>query len=195
MAADAISPVPVALGSATSDTEEGRAFFQERLGLYAMWIFILSGGFYLLNTVLAADLRVNLTQHSLAHLGATLTLGAVWGTTRAAVLSTPVLRWVDTAALIVSCLLFAVMAGGMAQLLVAAGADPMQALLIGQLAAGSTILTRAVAVPSTPARTFWIGLVALAPQVVYASHVLLNAPVLMLMPGTETVAQMAVAGC
>ena len=39
MAADAISPVPVALGSATSDTEEGRAFFQERLGLYAMWIF------------------------------------------------------------------------------------------------------------------------------------------------------------
>ena len=114
--------------------------------------------------MLTADLRVNLTQYSLAHLGATLTLGAVWGTTRAAVLSTPVLRWVDTATLIVSCLLFAVMGGGMAQLFVAAGEDPTQALLVGQLAAGSTILTRAVALPSTPARTFWLGLVVLVPR-------------------------------
>ena len=92
MATTTISPVPVALGSAASDTEERRAFFQERLGLYAMWAFILSGGFYLLNTVLTADLRVNLTLYSLAHLGGTMTFGAVWGTTRAAVLSIPALR-------------------------------------------------------------------------------------------------------
>ena len=68
----------------------------------------------------------------------------------------------------------------------------MQALLIAQLAAGSTILTRAVAVPSTATRTFWLSLVALVPQVGYATYVLLNAPVLTLFPGAETVAEMAV---
>ena len=192
MATVTASPVPVALGSASSDTEEGRAFFQERLGLYAMWVFILSGGFYLLNTVLTADLRVNLTQYSLAHLGATLTVGAVWGTTRAVVLSPWVLRWVDATAPFVTCLLFAVMGGGMARLHETAGGDPTQALLMGQLAAGSTLLTRAVAVPSTPTRTFWISLVALVPQVVYATYVEMTASVLTLMPGAETVTQMAV---
>ena len=68
MSTATVSRVPVALGSAASDTEEGRAFFQERLGLYAMWIFILAGGFYLLNWVLTPDLRAHLTQYSLAHL-------------------------------------------------------------------------------------------------------------------------------
>ena len=43
------SAVPIALGSASSDTEEGRAFFQDRLGLYAKWVFIFSGSFYALN--------------------------------------------------------------------------------------------------------------------------------------------------
>ena len=187
------SPVPVALGSATSDTEEGRAFFQERLGLYGMWVFILSGSFYLLNTalVLRVDPGALLEGYSLAHLGATLTVGAVWGTTRVFALSTPVLRWVDAGALIVTCLLFAVMAADIAQLHLAVGADPTQALLVGQLACMSTILTRAVAVPSTPVRTFWLSLTALVPQAGYAARVLLSAPVLILLPGTETVAQMA----
>ena len=190
------SPVPVALGSATADTEEGRAFFQDRLGLYAMWVFILSGSFYLLNTalVLMVDLSVLLERYSLAHLGATLTLGSVWGTTRLFVLSTPVLRRVDAVTLIGSCLLFAVMGADMARLHVALGADPNQALLVGQLAIMSTILTRAVAVPSTPVRTFWLSLIALVPQVGYAARVLLTAPVLTLMPGADTVEQMAVGG-
>ena len=43
------SPVPVALGSATTGTEEGRAFLQDRLRLYAGWVFAFAFGFYLLN--------------------------------------------------------------------------------------------------------------------------------------------------
>ena len=186
------SPVPVALGSATADTEEGRAFFQERLGLYGMWVFILSGSFYILNLVQLTELAVLWSPFSLAHLGATLILGAVWATTRMVVFSSEGLRWLDAAALIVGCGLFAIMAGAMAQLHVAVSSDPTQALLVGQLACSSTVLTRAVAVPSTPVRTFWLGFAALAPLAGYAAWVFFHAPVLVLMPGAETVAQMAV---
>lgn len=40
------SPIPVDLGSASSDIEEGRAFFQDRLRLCTGWTFVLAFGFY-----------------------------------------------------------------------------------------------------------------------------------------------------
>ena len=46
------SPIPVDLGSATSDIEEGRALFQDRLRLYTGWTFVLAFGFYLMNASL-----------------------------------------------------------------------------------------------------------------------------------------------
>jgi serine/threonine-protein kinase len=180
------------LGAATADSEEGRSFLQERLSLYTMWIFILSGGLYALNTALTPHLRILLSHYSLARFGVTVVFGAIWVTTRFATLSFWILRWVDGAALAVAGALFAVTGAGMAQVHVSAGGDPTQALLTGQLACGSTILTRAVAVPSTAERTFWIGLVALVPQVAYSAYTLLTAPVLSLMPGFESTSQMAV---
>ena len=51
----------------------------------------------------------------------------------------------------------------------------MHALLVAQLACTSTILARAVAVPSTPARTFWLGLVALTPNVIASAYILSTA--------------------
>ena len=38
-------PVPIALGSAASGTEEGREFFQARLALFGQCVFLISGGF------------------------------------------------------------------------------------------------------------------------------------------------------
>ena len=150
------SAVPIALGSASSDTEEGRAFFQDRLGLYAKWVFIFSGSFYALNLIEIPDVSLLLSGFSLSHLGATLTIGTLWAMTRSWVFSSRGLRWLDALGLVATCGIFAAMTGAMTRLHLALSTDPMQALLTGQLACSSTILTRAVAVPSTPARTFWL---------------------------------------
>ena len=175
MESRSLSPVPVALGSASADTEKGRAFFQDRLGLYAKWIFILSGMFVLLGLVTLRDPVELLKQYSLAHIGATLTLGTVWAATRMFRFTTRALFWIDAAAFILPCGLFAVMAGGVAHELIAISADPIQALLVGQLACSSTVLTRALAVPSTPTRTSWLTVAALIPQAAYGSWVVFTA--------------------
>ena len=39
-------PVPIALGSAASGTEEGREFFQSRLALFGGWVCLISGSFF-----------------------------------------------------------------------------------------------------------------------------------------------------
>lgn len=39
--------VPIALGSASSGTEEGRSFLQSRLALFGRWVLLISGGFYI----------------------------------------------------------------------------------------------------------------------------------------------------
>jgi serine/threonine-protein kinase len=183
MALGSRSRVPIALGSATTDTEEGRAFLQERLGLYAWWIFVLSGGFYLLNIGLSHDVRVQLGLPSLAHLGASLAMGAVWVASRTMTIGATSLRWLDSAGLIVVCWLFVLMGYAMGRMHVAVAVDPITALFVGQLACSSTILARAVAVPSTPTRTLWLGVAALAPQPVLGASLLFRAPVLTAMPG------------
>lgn len=174
--------VPVALGSAVTDTEEGRAFFQDRLGLYAGWVFVLSGGFYLLTVVMS---RALFTRSLTAHLGASLAMGAVWAATRTAARPMPALRALDAAGLVTACLLFAVMGREIGLVYAAAGLDPMAALLIGQLACSSTVLSRAVALPSTPARTVWLNTAALAPQPVLAAFTLLSAPAVAFAPGLD----------
>ena len=186
--------MPIALGPEASDTEEGRAFFQDRLGLFTRWIFIFTGGFYVLASGLMQDLASQFTQPSLAHLGAAVTFGGVWGATRLRALSMAALRWLDAATLLVGCLFFAVLAGGIAQIHLRAPADPTQALFLGQICVSSTLMYRAVAVPSTPSRTFWLGLTALMPQLGYGTWILIvNAPVLTYWLGRGGVTQNAVA--
>ena len=92
-----VASMPAALGSATTETEEGRDFFQQRLGFFGMWLFILSSGFYLLNaalSVLMAPAQLLLAP-SVLHLATTLLLGGVWWLTRTTVLSPCALRWAD----------------------------------------------------------------------------------------------------
>jgi predicted Ser/Thr protein kinase len=188
MASATAHRVPVAL-SASTDTEEGRAFFQERLGLYAGWVFVLSGGFFLLDIALHADLRALTTAPGLAHLGGTLAMGAVWAITRGAALGGRTLAWLDVGALIITCAFFAFMGRAIAVMHLAIGGDPMTGVLIGQLACASTVLVRAVAVPSTSRRTLWLGIAALAPQVALPAHLLLDTPTLPLphfAPGAQS---------
>ena len=45
--------IPVALQSGTADPQEARIFLQARIGRWAMWVCLLSSGFYLLNVILS----------------------------------------------------------------------------------------------------------------------------------------------
>ena len=80
MTTGALSSVPIALGSAATHTEEGRAFFQDRLGLYAGWVFVLALGFYVLNVAaaVAMDLSYLIEASALWYVAACLTTGGVW---------------------------------------------------------------------------------------------------------------------
>ena len=168
-----LTPMPAALGSTTPETEEGRAFFQQRLGLFGRWLFILSGGFYLLNVVLSALMAPAqlLLPSSLAHLAATLLLGGVWWLTRTTVLSPRALLWTDAGTVISVCLLLSVMGVAMAVLETDWMQGPMEAILVAQLAVSSTVLARAIVVPSAALRTFWLGAAALVPQNLASAYV------------------------
>ena len=166
-----LEQVPVALGSASTDTEEGRAFFQDRLRLYTGWIFVLSAGFYALTmtNIFVLGFVFLLEPANAFHLLATVTVGGVWLMTRLAHWSWQRLMVIDAVTIVSTCLLFAAMSAAFAlgdeDYLV----DPSHAILTGQLAIMSTILTRAVALPSTPTRTFWLGVVSLLPQVILSA--------------------------
>ena len=49
--------VAIAMPSASPDTAGARQFLQERLALWALWVFVLSGGFFLVNVVTWPFLR------------------------------------------------------------------------------------------------------------------------------------------
>jgi serine/threonine protein kinase len=68
--------VPIALGGGTSRTEEGRVFFQNRLALYGGWVFLISGGFYLVGMAMRAAYEVAFSPATLFHLiGPSMLLG------------------------------------------------------------------------------------------------------------------------
>ena len=187
MATAPVASMPAALGSATTETEEGRDFFQKRLGLFGMWLFILSSGFYLLNaalSVLMAPAQLLLAP-SVLHLATTLLLGGVWWLTRTTVLSPCALRWADAGTVMSVCLLLSVMGGAMAVLQTDWTQSPVEALLIAQLAVSSAILARAIVIPSTARRTFWLGAAALVPQNLTSAYVFVRIAEPFVPPGSE----------
>ena len=84
-----VQRIPVALQSGTTDPQEARAFLQARIGRWAMWVCVLSSGFYLLNVILSvlvggvygspADdwAEILLLPAPLMHAAASLLMGAV----------------------------------------------------------------------------------------------------------------------
>ena len=185
MSTEALAPCPFALGSAGTDTEEGRAFFQQRLGLYAMWGFVLSGTFYVLNAVLASRMTPGyfVAPAFAAHSGATATAGLLWGLTRTRTFSYGSLVWLDNIGLVLMCGLFAVMGTALAIQHVDFIEDPVHALLLGQMACMTVILARTLAVPSTPARSFWLAFAALLPQLGLSAYALTSAVQVAVPPG------------
>ena len=162
------SPVPVALGSASGTDEENRAFLQQRLGVFGGWIFVISGGFFVVDlvgilTTLVPEQPVRSLAGDLFHLVATLTTGALWVVARGRPRTTPTLEWLDAGGVSLACLFFGLMGGAMAPTMQAEGQDLTLGLTTALLACVHTVITRAIAVPSTARRTIWISGAALAP--------------------------------
>lgn len=160
-----------AFPTGSTDQADARAFLQDRVGLWALWVFVLSFGFYLVNIVTwpfvlgAAPLRdVIGSTGTVLHLTASLTFGALWLLTRTVAFSLRVLRLLEAAALVGGCLEFALMGLYLAQMQTGPGTLRV-GLTSGLLACANTVMARAIAVPSTPARTLWLSVAALAPVV------------------------------
>lgn len=163
--------VPIALGSGATGTEEGRAFFQDRLSIFGGWVFLISGGFFLLGAVLNGLFPSPSNAGMEFHLAGTLVAGVIWGVARYARFDAVIARGVDAAGTLLLCLCFSLMVGGFAISRDALAADPMHALFIGLLACSYVIISRAVALPSTPGRTLSISVVSMMPIVAITVYV------------------------
>ena len=162
-----------------TDVEPQRAFLQDRVGLWAFWVFILSFGFYVTNMATGPFVRpgaprvadLMLQAGNLDHLAASLVFGVLWMLTRRVRLSMRALRWLDLSALVVGCTLFALMGAYLMRVQVVAGLDMAIGAYSGLLACANTVMARAIAVPSTPRRTL-VGsaasMAALVPATVFA---------------------------
>ena len=163
-------PVPIALGSAASGTEEGRVFFQTRLALFGKFVFLISGSFLALSMLDRVDpsapseaVEIPIGHPSLYHLCGTLVAGALWVVARQhRRLSARAVEWLDAIGSTLMCAFFALMGVGFAQALLAVAQDPVSGLSTGLLACSYVVLSRAIALPSTPLRTLAISGVAMA---------------------------------
>jgi hypothetical protein len=159
-----------------SDAEPARAFLQDRIGLWAFWVFALSFGFYLTNIATSPlvqraspDLASMLLQvGNIDHLLASLIFGGVSLVTRRVTLSMRALRHLDMATLIAGCTLFGLMGAFMTKLQLEAGLEVAIGAFSGLLACANTVMARAIIVPSSMRRTLLASVIAMTPVIVFS---------------------------
>ena len=181
--------VPIVLGSATTGTEEGREFFQSRLGLFGGWVSVISGAFLVVYALLSNWFGEHLAipplpigDPNLYHLLATLVASALWvGTRPRWQLSMRTLEWLEAAGTFLMCTFFSLMGIGFILAHLAVGQDPMHGVFGGLLACSYVLFSRAATLPSTPGRTLLVSSVCMLPMVVLGTYVLQGANV----PGIE----------
>jgi serine/threonine-protein kinase len=170
-------PVPIAIGSSGTGTEEGRAFHQSRLTLFGRWIFLVSGAFLFI----FATIRLQFFPFDRALLFqtlATLLAGAIWGLGARARMSMLAMRLVDGVGTALICASFAMMTVAYARSMIAQGFDPAPVIYVDLLATGYVLMARAIAVPSTAARTVWVGIAVMVPLEVVDVFILSTANLL-----------------
>jgi serine/threonine-protein kinase len=156
-------PVPIAMGSGDTRTEEGRAFYQGRVALLGKWICLVSGSFLVFFGVLRATQGIPPNSGVLFHAIGTAFAGLIWAIGARARLSIAGMHRVDAAGTWLVCASFAMMAIGYARSMMDLGDDASQAIFVGLLATTYTLLARAIAIPSTTTRTLAVGLASMAP--------------------------------
>jgi eukaryotic-like serine/threonine-protein kinase len=147
-------------GGARDSTEDGRAYLQKRLSLFALVCAIVSFGFWAAGLLLgfvfypeAFSPRHLLHASCLYHEAGTLLAAAVWLATRKGRLSSVALSWIDAVGAVMLTLLFALMGAA-----IPASFGWVQSLLATTI----LLMVRAVAVPSTGLRTLVISILGAA---------------------------------
>jgi eukaryotic-like serine/threonine-protein kinase len=155
------SPDPMLIG-AGFDTWAGSPFVQARLALLGKTVFLLAFGFFaVINGLLivGGGLRIVpalVTQTNIMHFLAASVMGALWGIARLRPWSLRTLGILDCGSLLLA---------GVGLALMAAQPDEKQ-LMAGLFALTVTMMARAVLIPSTATRTFWLSWIAAAPLLV-----------------------------
>ena len=143
------------------DTAGGLGFVRERLALFAQTVFLLSFGFYVFSStslilVGGAPFTASVLSPLLVgHFFASLTVAVLWLVARRPATSLTTLGTLDAFCLISAGVWLAVMA-----------LDDQNQILTALMAVMVTVMTRAILVPSRPARTTLITALMFAPTVV-----------------------------
>ena len=176
--ADSRHSLPIQFGT---DTEEERSFFQGRLRLFAGYIFLISGGFYLVDVSFSAPALgpavAFLWAPKLLHLSATLLAGAVWLSLRRSGRSSGVLQTMDavTTILLAACYaLMAVAALDVDRMAPLMRLDPWRATTDPLMACSYVVFVRSLVIPSRTRRTIWISVLSMLPIAVLGPYVLRN---------------------
>src|SRR6185436_15649350 len=156
---DGSSSARAALLAGGFETSGGSPFVRARLALLGKTVFLLAFGFLaVMNALLlvgggVAVLPSLVTQTSVMHLLSASVMGALWALARARPWSLRTLGLFDGGSLLLA---------GIGLALMAAQPDAMQ-LMNGLFALAVTMMARAVLIPSTATRTFWLSGLASAP--------------------------------
>jgi eukaryotic-like serine/threonine-protein kinase len=146
------------LAGAGLDTWAGAPFVQDRLALLGKTVFLLSFGFFVvINGVLIAGgvpiLPLLMMQANVWHFLSSSLMVALWAMARARPWSLRTLGILDG---------LSVLLPGVGLALMAAQPDEKQ-LMAGMFALAVTMMARAVLIPSTAIRTFWLSAMASVP--------------------------------
>jgi serine/threonine-protein kinase len=145
-------------GSRGSEGEEGRAFLQERLALFALVQLCIFGVFSVGSAVLFAAyprLRSRAFEVTLGSgMFGALVLASVWLRARRGRLGGGALNAIDL------CLV--VGGGGLAAATSILVVDTAEQITVNFVLVSFLVIARAILIPSTPTRTLWVSLVALA---------------------------------
>jgi serine/threonine-protein kinase len=155
---DAPSQVRLLVGAGL-DTWGGSQFVQERLALLGKTVFLLSFGFFLVINgmqIVGGGIGIMpllVTQANVMHFLSSSVMAVLWAIARARPWSLRTLGILDGGSVLLA---------GVGLALMAAQPDEKQ-VMAGLSALSVTTMTRAVLIPSTATRTFWLTSIASAP--------------------------------
>jgi serine/threonine-protein kinase len=161
------------------NSEEDRRFLNHRLAFFGAVTFSLSGAFVLLNVVLAFFFTGPwMRLDRFLHVVATVMFGLEWLLCRRGRRSAAQLNVIDSGTVVAALCMFALMATSQPRPVDpnARRAVAFIVPLVMTLITLSIVVTRAVIVPGTARRTFWLSTVACVPGLIAAYGIVSSAP-------------------
>jgi eukaryotic-like serine/threonine-protein kinase len=155
--------VPIAMGTSSSGTEEGRAFHQTRLALYGRWVCLVSGAFLVFFTSVHVAYGLGLETGTYYHALGTAIGAVIWAAGARLRISVSTMHVLDAIGTFLLCGSFSLMALAYSRSAGAHGLDSSATAFIGILANTYTLISRAIALPATAAHTTAVGAVAMVP--------------------------------